>query len=168
MQRWSWLFSLLLSLHALAEDDCSFSQSDQARVRTAVQQRYPGAILDPARGELRWNTPELDTAVVYGGCVDLGSVITESHLRPGKRSEREVLARALALAERFWTPDLISSGAVAAESLRRNVGKKKWRRVLEAGQVRYEFQDPTYTVLHVTHRFADGKDVVQLEWVGAF
>lgn len=158
----------LCSNRARAEDDCTFSQSDQKKIRASVQERHPGATLDVDSRALRWTTPEAETTLVYGGCVDLGSEITESRPRSAKRSEKEVLARALMLAERFWTPDLISAGAVATETLRRSVGKKQWRRVLEPGQVRYEFRDPTYTVLAVTHRLADGKEVVRLEWVGAF
>lgn len=159
---------VLLSLTAQAEDDCTFDQSSQTEMRSAVQQRYPGATLETETRELRWTEAQEVTTLGYGGCVDLGSVITQTRQQSAKSGEREVIARALALAERFWTPALISSGSVATDVLRKSLGKQKWKRVLEPEQVRYVFKDSTYSVLQITHRFADGQDTVRIEWVGNF
>ena len=143
-------------------------ESQIAAAFSAVQQRYPGAAVDAETRELRWTGAQDVTTLGYGGCVDLGSVITQTRQQPAKSGEQEVIARALALAERYWTPGLISSGSVATDVLRKSLGKQKWKRVLEPDQVRYVFKDSTYSVLQITHRYADGQDMVRVEWVGNF
>ena len=162
--------ALLLTLcaPALDQDDCTFSPEHQLEILRNVGSRYPGGKRNIKEREITWLSENGDKTVFgYGGCDDLGSAISVTSKMKTPRSERAVLSTALALAERFWTKELIDDSLVLPllrESIQHN------RLIIEKrnGETFFNIRHEQFVGFYIEHTYKHGLDTVSVAWQGNF
>jgi hypothetical protein len=158
----------LLSPALQAADDCTFDQDHQLKVLTAVAQAAPGASLNLEQREVSWGAAGTDSTVfVYGGCVDLGSMVTRTTRMKAPRTQKQVFAVAKDLAERFWSNQYVAED-LATEALVSALSAQRFEIERLNGATSYNIRDPHYVQLYVEHSYSDGADRVTIAWQGNY
>ena len=95
----------------------------------------------------------------YGGCFDLGSVISHSIQADVPRSRESVLQMAAAHSEKFWRREFIGSAhaATALASAIANIDFTVER--FTDGEI-YHVNNPAFVQLYVEHHFRNGADTI--------
>jgi len=104
---------LILTWYAqcLPAQECTFDQEHQAQVIQSVLQAFPGGSRSN-EDVLTWERPgSARETFSYGGCFDLGSVISNSVTVEVPRSRDSVMQTVIALAEKFWSREFIGSSS---------------------------------------------------------
>jgi hypothetical protein len=157
-----------MSALAQASDGCTFDQEHQAQVIVAVSKSAPGAVVDVEKRQVTWVTPKKETTVFsYGGCADLGSMVSRSTPRTAPRSQAQVFALAKELAERFWSSKTVAAGS-ATDALVTGLSTAAFTVDVNDGRTAFNVRDPGYVQLYVEHEFKDGIDKVTIAWQGNF
>jgi hypothetical protein len=151
-----------------ADDDCSFDQGHQASVIASIAARFPGGSVNETDLIVTWTGPaDGTTTFAYGGCEDLGSMITRSTRLESPRTRDEVFSLARELATRFWSNDIVSARR-ATEALVSGLTEATYTTERVGGKVLYSVPDPGYVELSVEHEYQDGLDRVVIAWQGNF
>jgi hypothetical protein len=157
-----------VSLVSGAVDDCTFDQNHQANVIASIAARFPGGSVYATDRLVTWTSPEEGTTTFgYGGCADLGSVITRSTRLAAPRTRDQVFALARELAMKFWSNDIVSE-RLATETLLTGLSTSKYTTEEADGRLLYSVSDPNYVQLYVEHEYKDGIDRVVVAWQGNF
>jgi hypothetical protein len=159
---------LCVSLASGAHDECTFDQDHQASVIASIAVRFPGGVASASDRLVTWTSPtEGTTTFAYGGCEDLGSMITRSTRLTAPRTRDEVFALARELATKFWSNDIVSARR-ATEALVSGLSGSEYTTESTEGKVLYSVPDPGYVELCVEHEYRDGIDRVVIAWQGNF
>lgn len=162
------LISLFLSPVLWADDDCSFDQENQVAVLTAIAQSKPGATLDVEKRQVSWGASGTDmTFFSYGGCEDLGSMVTRSTPMKSPRTHEQVFSLARELARRFWNNQKVAADGATATLLAGLSAKRFEVEKLDDSTI-YRVLDKAYVELYVEHAYTDGIDTVTIGWQGNF
>ena len=160
--------ALALSQAPRATDDCTFDQVHQSNVVAAIAKMIPGGATDPATRTITWTRPgEGTTTFGFGGCVDLGSVVTRTTALPRSRTQAQILALARDLSARFWRNTEVS-GDAAAEALTRATERAEFVVEQSGSRTVFNVADPGYVQLYVEHEYINGIDRVVIAWQGHF
>ena len=143
----------------LPAQECTFDQDHQAQVIQSVLRAFPGASRS-TEDVLTWELPDSARETFsYGGCFDLGSVISNSITVEVPRSRESVMQIAMVLAERFWSREFIGSSS-ATVALALSIARDEFTlEPVDGGEI-YQVPDPTYVQLYIDHRFQHGRDTV--------
>jgi hypothetical protein len=159
---------LCVSLASGADDECTFDQDHQTRVIASIADRFPGGSVNATDRVVTWtSTSEGTTTFAYGGCEDLGSMITRSTRLAAPRTQDEVFALARELATKFWSNDIVSARR-ATEALVTGLSGSTYTTERMEEKVLYSVPDPGYVELCVEHEYRDGIDRVVIAWQGNF
>ena len=162
------LIMCVVPVTVIATDDCTFDQAHQAAVISSIANRFPGGSANVADRKVTWvSTTEGTTTFGYGGCVDLGSVITRSTRMTSPRTQEQVFALARELATKFWSNDIVSA-KLAAETLISGIYGSKYSTKKANGKSIFAVSDPGYVQLYVEHEYISGIDSVVIAWQGNF
>jgi hypothetical protein len=162
------LFLCCVPLGSGADEDCSFDQDHQASVIASIAARFPGGSVSATDRLVTWTNPAAGTTTFeYGGCADLGSVITRSTALPAPRSREQVFALARELAMKLWSNDIVSA-RLATDALLAGLNGSKYTTERVDEKVLYSVSDPNYVQLYVEHEYGDGIDRVVIAWQGNF
>jgi hypothetical protein len=157
-----------VSLVSGIADDCTFDQNHQATVIAAIAARFPDGSANATDHLVTWTSPtEGTTTFGYGGCADLGSVITRSTRLAAPRSQDQVFALARELTMKFWSNDIVSA-RLATETLLAGLSASKYTTEKADGKLVYSVSDPNYVQLYVEHEYKNGIDRVVIAWQGNF
>jgi len=169
MTRLALVVASLLALPLQAEDECSFDQENQLKVVASVAASLPGGVIDAAGHLVTWSSRTQDiTTFGYGGCADLGSVVTRSTVLPAPRTQKQVLVLARQLAEQFWNNKATRVEPLAAEALVRALEQATFTERQRLSSALYEVNDPSYVQLYVEHSYDNGIDRVAIAWQGNY
>jgi hypothetical protein len=160
--------ALLSTLFAqgLDQNDCALSSEHQLKVLRNVGSRYPGGKKGVKKREITWFSENGDKTVFgYGGCEDLGSVVSVTSKMKTPRSQRAVLSTALALGERFWTRELIGD-SLALEVLKEGIQGNRLIKEESNSETRFNIRHEAYTEFYIEHTHKDGLDTVSVAWQG--
>jgi hypothetical protein len=151
-----------------AADDCTFDQAHQANVISSIAARFPGGTANVTDRAVTWtSTSEGTTIFSYGGCADLGSMISRSTPLAAARTQDQVFALARELATRFWSNDIVSA-RLATKTLLAGLDESNYTEERIDGKRLYSVADPNYVQLYVEHEYKDGTDRVVIAWQGNF
>ena len=158
----------LLPLLCGAAEDCTFDETHQATVITSIAARFSGGTANVPDRLVTWtSTTEGTTTFGYGGCADLGSVITRSTPLETPRTQKQVFALARELTLRFWSNHIVSA-RLATETLLAGLDGSKYTVEKTNGRTLFSVLDPAYVQLYVEHEYKDGIDRVEIGWQGNF
>ena len=159
---------LCMALAAAAADECTFDQDHQVNVITSIAARFPGGSVNTGERQVTWESPaEGTTLFSYGGCYDLGSMITRSTQLAAPRTEDQIFELARELSVRFWSNEIVSERR-AAEALLAGLRASKYTTEESNGKMFYSISDPGYVELCIEHEYRDGIDHVVIAWQGNF
>lgn len=160
--------ALLLTLCApgLNQNDCTLSLEHQLKILRNVGSRYPGGKKDVKKREITWFSENGDkTVFAYGGCEDEGSVISVTSKMKTPRTQRAVLSTALALAERFWTRELIGN-SLELEVLKESIQRNRLIKEESNGETVFNIRHEAFVEFYIKHTYKDGLDTVSVAWQG--
>ena len=158
----------LLPLICGADEDCTFDETHQATVIASIAARFSGGTPNVSDRLVTWTSAtEGTTTFRYGGCYDLGSVITRSTPLATRRTQNQVFALARELALRFWSNDIVSANR-ATETLLAGLDGTKYTVEKRNGRMLFSVLSPSYVELYVEHEYKDGIDRVEIGWQGHF
>ena len=149
-----------------ADTDCTFDQAHQVEVMRAIAARTRGARFDAAENKVLVDGSR-PVEFRYGGCVDFGSVVTQTTQRSKPRAPRAVLAQAVQLAKSFWDNDIVRAND-AARALRQGLRNKAYTLDTQDGSTTWVIDAPSHLQLSVTHEHRDGIDRVTIAWQGLY
>lgn len=162
------LLALLLSSSLWAADECTFDQENQLAVLAAIAKQNPGAKTYPEKRQVVWVRPgEGTTTFGYGGCADLGSVVTRSTPLPVARTQEQVFSLARDLATRLWSNKEVSE-RLATETLTNALQGGRFSVETVEGKKLFQVNDPNFVQLYVEHEYKDGVDTIAIGWQGNF
>ena len=150
---------LLLALPALADTpDCPYDQDDQIRVVREVGRRHPGGRVDEKDRRITWTLPAGGSIVfVYGGCADLGSIVTRTERRAAPLAPEQVFATALDLATRYWNRR-------EANALRTGLTARAFQTETVDGRTYFHVRHEDFSQFYVEYEFAGGTSRVAIAW----
>lgn len=158
----------LLPLLCGAGEECTFDEAHQATVITSIAARFSGGTPSVPDRLVTWTSvTEGTTTFSYGGCYDLGSVITRSTPFSTRRTQNQVFALARELALRFWSNDIVSARQ-ASKALQAGLDGSKYNIEKTNGRTLFSVLSPSYVELYVEHEYKDGIDRVEIGWQGNF
>jgi hypothetical protein len=161
-------FLCLLPFICSAAEDCTFDQTHQAMVITSIAALFSGGTPNVPDRLVTWNsTTEGTTTFAYGGCYDLGSVITRSTPLATARTQKQVFALARELTLRFWSNDIVSARR-ATKTLLAGIDGSKYTVEKMNGRTVFSVPSTAYVELYVEHEYKDGIDRVEIGWQGNF
>jgi hypothetical protein len=158
----------LLPLLCGAGADCTFDETHQATVITSIAARFSGGTPNVPDRLVTWTSvTEGTTTFSYGGCYDLGSVITRTAPLTTPRTQNQVFALARELALKFWSNDIVSA-RLATETLLAGLDGSKYTVEKTNGRALFSVPSPYYVELYVAHEYKEGIDRVEIGWQGNF
>jgi hypothetical protein len=162
------LLALCFSSALWAADECTLDHDNQLAVLAAIAKQNPGAKTYPERRQVVWVRPgEGTTTFGYGGCADLGSVVTLSTSLPAARTQEQVFSLACDLATRFWSNKEVSE-RLATETLEKALQSGRFSTATVEKRKLFQVNDPNFVQLYVEHEYKDGVDTVAIGWQGNF
>ena len=162
------LFACAVPVAVFAADDCTFDQNRQATVITSIARLMPGGTANVQERSVTWDgKTEGTTTFAYGGCADLGSVVTRSTHMARPRTQEQVFSLARELAAKFWSNDIVSA-RLATKTLISGLEGSKYTTAKSDGRTTFAVQDPNYVQLYIEHEYGDGVDRVTIAWQGNF
>jgi hypothetical protein len=162
------LLAFLISSSLWAADECTFDQENQLAVLAAIAKQNPGAKSYPEKRQVVWVRPgEGTTTFGYGGCADLGSVVTRSMPLSAARTQEKVFSLARDLATQFWSNKEVSE-RLATETLVKALQSGRFYVETVEGKKLFQVNDPNFVQLYVEHEYKDGVDTIAIGWQGNF
>jgi hypothetical protein len=147
---------------SLAQGPCTLDTAHQDAVVSEAAALLPDGAIDHDKRQVTWNSVDGTTTFAYGGCVDLGSVITRATRLPKPRTQSQVFELARELAVRLWSNPAVGARSATNALLRGLHGQIDPQQ--QAGKTIYNVKDPLYSELYISHEFQDGEDRVILGW----
>jgi hypothetical protein len=158
----------LLPLLCGAGEDCTFDETHQATVVTSIATHFSGGTPNVPDRLVTWaSATDGTTTFSYGGCYDLGSMVTHSIPLETPRTQNQVFALARELALRFWSNDIVSAW-LATETLLDGIDGSKYTVEKTNGRTLFSVPSHSYVELYVEHEYIDGIDRVEIGWQGNF
>jgi hypothetical protein len=155
---------VMLSGPAFADSECTFSPEHPLTVLNTAAKRYPGGRMDPAQQQIVWVSKNGERTVFgYGGCEDLGSVISRASRMKTPRSSAAALLVAEELAERFWNKDIIGADSISLDVLKESI---QANRLSGDAKTFFSISHPHFAEFYVAHEFEAGVDSVSVAWQG--
>lgn len=162
------LFACTVPVAILAAEECTFDQNHQATVIESIAKLIPGGSANVPQRLVTWvRETEGTTTFGYGGCADLGSVVTRSTPMAKPRTQEQVFSLARELATRFWSHEIVSA-RLATQTLISGLDGSKYTTETSEGRTTFAVKDPNYVQLYVEHEYKDGVDRVTIAWQGNF
>jgi hypothetical protein len=156
------MIALSLGTALLAQSPCTLDAAHQDAVISEAAALLPDGTIDHDKRQVTWNSTDGTTTFAYGGCVDLGSVITHATWLPKPRTETQVFELARELAVRLWSNPAVSARSATNALLRGLHGRVEPEQ--HDGKTIYNVKDPLYSQLFITHEYQGGEDRVTLGW----
>jgi hypothetical protein len=157
-----------LPLLCSAGEDCTFDEAHQAKVINSIAARFSGGAPNVPDRMVTWTSvTEGTTTLSYGGCYDLGSMITRSTPLTNPRTQNQVFALARELALMFWSNDIVSA-RLATKTLLAGLDGATYIVEETNGRILFSVLSSSYVELHVEHEYKDGIDRVEISWQGNF
>jgi len=151
-----------------AGEDCTFDETHQATVITSIAARFSGGTPNVPDRLVTWNNAtEGTTTFSYGGCHELGSIITSSTPLASPRTRNQVFALVRELALRFWSNDIVTARR-ATETLLAGLDGSNYIVEKTDGRTLFSVRSPSYVELYVAHEYKHGIDRVEIGWQGNF
>jgi hypothetical protein len=140
-----------------ADDDCTFSQSGMLQDVERIAEQFPGASIDAERLRVTWVVENGDIEYYsVGGCYDLGGAVGRVSQLAEKRSGEAVSRVVLELARKFLPDAEAERISDAMESSSYDLGTSGSEDFMAIGHPLGE--------IVVSHRFAEGSDIVEVSW----
>ncbi|MBI1736374.1 MAG: hypothetical protein HYR51_14485 [Candidatus Rokubacteria bacterium] len=140
------------------EHDCPYDRDDQVRVVRELARRYPGGRVEETERRVTWSLPSGGSVVfLYGGCADLGSIVTRREPRATALPRDRVFAIAIDLATKYWH-------AAEAEDLKDGLAKGAFRTEVIDGRTYYHVRHELLSQFYVESEFTSGTSRVAIAW----
>jgi hypothetical protein len=144
-----------------ADAECTFDQANQIEVLREMSARHPGGTLDIAQRKLSWEIAGGRIDYQYGGCVHLGTIVSQLDSRATARNQEEIFRVARQLAATYWD-------TAVTEILVNALQRKKYVVDNSNDRTAYAIAHEDYTQLYIEHSHADKVDRVTIGWTGNF
>jgi hypothetical protein len=160
------ILPMLLLILPLAADECTFDREHHVEIIQNAATQYPGGITQLDELRVTWQEPDGRTTIFgYGGCDDLGSVVSQADRMDTSRSQAQIFELARNLANRFWNDGIIED-SLAQDVLVTSLEKSEYS--VEQGDRRtfFHIHHHAFVELYVEHEFDGDVDRVSITWQG--
>jgi len=157
---------MLLLIMPLAADECTFDRAHQVEIIQNAATQYPGGITELDELRVTWQGPGGRTTIFrYGGCDDLGSVVSQADKMDTPRSQVQIFELARELAKRYWCDEIIGD-SFAQDVLVTSLEKSEYSVEQEDRRTFFHIHHHAFVELYVEHEFDSGEDRVSIAWQG--